>query len=86
MLLWFNQEGAEVCFDCEEDQEVVLVAVQIAKRRLMFIFVVVVVVVVVVVLRAERLLEGAAGAEGGRGLEGRPPRPVACQPSPPIEN
>ena len=67
-------------FDCEE--EVVLVAVQIAKRRLMFIFV----VVVVVVLRAERLLEGAAGAEGGRGLEGRPPRPVACQPSPPIEN
>ena len=80
MLLWFNQEGAEVCFDCEEDQEVVLVAVQIAKRRLMFIF------VVVVVVRAERLLEGAAGAEGGRGLEGRPPRPVACQPSPPIEN
>ena len=84
MLLWFNQEGAEVCFDCEEDQDVVLVAVQIAKRRLMVIFVVV--VVVVVVLRAERLLEGAAGAEGGRGLEGRPPRPVACQPSPPIEN
>ena len=80
MLLWFNQEGAEVCFDCEEDQEVVLVAVQIAKRRLMFIF------VVVVVVRAERLLEGAAGAEGGRGLEGRLPRPVACQPSPPIEN
>ena len=84
MLLWFNQEGAEVCFDCEEDQEVVLVAVQIAKRRLMVIFVGVVVVVVVV--RAERLLEGAAGAEGGRGLEGRLPRPVACQPSPPIEN
>ena len=84
MLLWFNQEGAEVCFYCEEDQEVVLVAVQIAKRRLMVIFVVVVVVVVVV--RAERLLEGAAGAEGGCGLEGRPPRPVACQPSPPIEN
>ena len=84
MLLWFNQEGAEVCFDCEEDQDVVLVAVQIAKRRLMVIFVVV--VVVVVVLRAERLLEGAAGAEGGRGLEGRPPRPVACQPSPPIQN
>ena len=84
MLLWFNQEGAEVCFDCEEDQEVVLVAVQIAKRRLMVIFVGVVVVVVMV--RAERLLEGAAGAEGGRGLEGRPPRPVACQPSPPIEN
>ena len=80
MLLWFNQEGAEVCFYCEEDQEVVLVAVQIAKRRLMFIF------VVVVVVRAERLLEGAAGAEGGRGLEGRLPRPVACQPSPPIEN
>ena len=80
MLLWFNQEGAEVCFYCEEDQEVVLVAVQIAKRRLMFIF------VVVVVVRAERLLEGAAGAEGGCGLEGRPPRPVACQPSPPIEN
>ena len=42
--------------------------------------------VVVVVLRAERLLEGAAGAEGGCGLEGRPPRPVACPPSPPIEN
>ena len=80
MLLWFNQEGAEVCFYCEEDQEVVPVVVQIAKRRLMFIF------VVVVVVRAERLLEGAAGAEGGRGLEGRLPRPVACQPSPPIEN
>ena len=58
--------------------------VQIAKSWLMVMFVVV--VVVVVVLRAERLLEGAAGAEGGRGLEGRLPRPVACQPSPPIEN
>ena len=58
--------------------------VQVAKSWLMVMFVVV--VVVVVVLRAERLLEGAAGAEGGCGLEGRPPRPVACQPSPPIEN
>ena len=56
--------------------------VQVAKSWLMVMFV----VVVVVVVRAERLLEGAAGAEGGCGLEGRPPRPVACQPSPPIEN
>ena len=54
--------------------------VQVAKIWLMVMF------VVVVVLRAERLLEGAAGAEGVCGLEGRPPRPVACQPSPPIEN
>ena len=56
--------------------------VQVAKSWLMVMFV----VVVVVVLRAEWLLEGAAGAEGVCGLEGRPPRPVACQPSPPIEN
>ena len=55
---------------------------QVAKSWLMVMFV----VVVVVVVRAEWLLEGAAGAKGGCGLEGRPPRPVACQPSPPIEN